>query len=167
MKRIEQGLEAVIFGLRWIMAPVYLALMAVLVLIAIRFALELAGAVAGIWAMTTDAVVMLTLTLIDLTLAANLLVIVVMAGYENFVSRLGVEGHEDRPAWLGHVDFGALKLKLVASIVAISGIHLLKTFLEIHDLPREEVVLQLLLHLGFCVTGVLLAWMDRLSDKAH
>jgi uncharacterized protein (TIGR00645 family) len=165
--RIERGLESAIFGLRWIMAPVYLGLMAVLALLAIRFGQEIVGAVGSFSDMTTDDVVMLVLTLIDLTLAANLLVIVVMSGYENFVSRLGVEGHEDRPEWLGHVDFGALKLKLVASIVAISGIHLLKTFLEIHDTPRDEVLLQLAVHLGFCVTGVLLAWMDRLSHKAH
>lgn len=166
-RRIEQHLETAIFGLRWIMAPVYLGLMAVLVLLALRFGQEVATAVSRFAGMTTDNVVMLVVTLIDLTLAANLLVIVVMSGYENFVSRLGVEGHEDRPEWLGHVDFGQLKLKLVASIVAIPGIHLLKTFLEIHDTPRDEVLLQLELHLGFCVTGVLMAWMDRLSETAH
>lgn len=166
-RNIERGLEAAIFGMRWIMAPVYLALMAVLLLLAWRFFQEFVAAIGAVPGMSVDDLVMLVLTLIDMTLAANLLVIVVMSGYENFVSRLDVEGHEDRPQWLGHVDFGALKLKLVASIVAISGIHLLKTFLHIHDTPREEVLLQLLVHLGFCLTGVLLAWMDRLSDGAR
>ncbi|WP_207540571.1 TIGR00645 family protein [Sabulicella rubraurantiaca] len=163
-KRIERVVESAIFGMRWVMAPVYLALMAVLLLLAYRFFLELISAVGRVPGMGIDDLVILILTLIDLTLAANLLVIVVMSGYENFVSRLEVEGHEDRPQWLGHVDFSALKLKLIASIVAISGIHLLKTFLAIHETPREEVLLQLLVHLGFCITGVLLAWMDRLSD---
>ena len=150
--------------MRWIMAPVCLALMAVLLLLGHRFFQELVSAVPTVPAMGIDDLVMLVLTLIDLTLAANLLVIIVMSGYENFVSRLRVEGHEDGPQWLGHIDFGALKLKLIASIVAIAGIHLLKTFLAIHDTPREEVLLQPLVHLGFCFTGVLLAWMDRLSD---
>lgn len=163
-RHFERGVESAIFGMRWIMAPVYLALMAVLVLLAYRFFQELVAAVPRVPSMSIDDIVMLILTLIDMTLAANLLVIVVMSGYENFVSRLEVEGHDDRPQWLGHVDFGALKLKLIASIVAISGIHLLKTFLAIHEKSREEVLLQLLVHLGFCLTGVLLAWMDRLSE---
>jgi uncharacterized protein (TIGR00645 family) len=166
-RQVERGVESAIFGMRWIMAPVYLALLGVLLLLAFRFFQELVGAVLAVSTMSLDTLIMLVLTLIDLTLAANLLVIVVMSGYENFVSRLEVEGHEDRPQWLGYVDFGALKLKLIASIVAISGIHLLKTFLSIHDTPREEVLLQLAVHLGFCLTGVLLAWMDRLSGQGH
>ncbi|WP_457486795.1 TIGR00645 family protein [Teichococcus aerofrigidensis] len=166
-RAVERRIEAALFGMRWIMAPVYLALMAVLLLIAARFAVEFWTGLTAIGGMKTDDLVMLVLTLIDLTLAANLLVIVVMAGYENFVSRLEVAEHEDRPQWLGHVDFSALKLKLIASIVAISGIHLLKTFLDIHNQPMQDVLLQLAVHLGFCLTGVLLAWMDRLSGEGH
>jgi uncharacterized protein (TIGR00645 family) len=113
---------------------------------------------------------MLALSLIDLSLAANLVLIVMFSGYENFVSKFDVGDHEDRPDWMGTVDFSALKLKLVASIVAISGIALLKSFLDLgaedKDLtPSDEKSLmwQVIVHLTFVISGVLLAFMDWLT----
>ena len=107
------------------------------------------------------------LTLIDLSLAGNLLLIVIFSGYENFVSKMAVGEHEDKPAWMGKVDFGGLKLKLVASIVAISAIQLLKTFMDIRHVNEQEAFWQVVVHLTFVVSGVLLAAMDWIAGKAR
>jgi uncharacterized protein (TIGR00645 family) len=126
--------------------------------------------------MDPEKAILLALTLIDLSLAANLVLIVIFAGYENFVSKIDVGNHEDRPEWMGTVDFSGLKLKLIASIVAISGIALLKAFLELgeHATPfdanaEKTLMWQVLVHLTFVVSGVLLAFMDWLSghQKGH
>jgi uncharacterized membrane protein YqhA len=93
----------------------------------------------------------------------NLALMVAFVGYENFVSKLQTGDSEDRPAWMEHVDFSGLKLKLLSSIVAISAIHLLRTFLDISELPKEDVAWQLATHLGFVVSELMLACMDRLS----
>ena len=104
------------------------------------------------------------LALIDLSLAANLLLIVIFSGYENFVSRMDLHDHEDRPNWQGEVDFSGLKLKLVASIVAISGIHLLKVFMDVGKYAPEHIRWMVVIHLVFVVSGVLLAAMDWISN---
>jgi uncharacterized protein (TIGR00645 family) len=89
---------------------------------------------------------------------------VAFVGYENFVSKMHAhENHADRPSWMGHVDFSGLKLKLLSSIVAISAIHLLRTFLDVSQLNKEDVLWQVVIHLAFVVSGVLLAMMDKLS----
>jgi uncharacterized protein (TIGR00645 family) len=110
--------------------------------------------------------------LIDLTLAANLIVIVMFAGYENFVSKFDIDDGGDRPGWMGTVDFAGLKMKLIASIVAISGIHLLKVFMEIGSSVEEarfgetELFWFVVIHLTFVISGLLLAAMDYLSARA-
>ena len=115
--------------------------------------------------------ILVVLTLIDLTLAANLLLIVLFSGYENFVSKLDIDDGDDRPDWMGKVDFCGLKMKLIASIVAISGIHLLKRFMEIGDsarIPRSarpSCYWLVVIHLTFVVSGVLLALMDWLTAR--
>jgi uncharacterized protein (TIGR00645 family) len=111
-------------------------------------------------------VILLALSLIDMSLAANLLLTVIFAGYENFVSQIdAAKNDEDRPVWMGTVDFSGLKLKLIASIVAISGIHLLKSFMNIGQKPLDERNLMwlVIIHMTFVASGVLLAFMDRLS----
>ncbi len=107
--------------------------------------------------------------LVDLSLVGNLLLMVVFAGYENFVSKIDVKDHEDRPEWMGKLDFSGLKIKLIASIVAISGIELLKSFVEINSISDRELMWKVGIHLTFVVSGVLLAWMDKIaaSVKHH
>jgi uncharacterized protein (TIGR00645 family) len=114
-----------------------------------------------------EAGILMALSLIDLSLAGNLLIIVIFSGYENFVSRIETDGHEDRPDWMGTVDFAGLKMKLIASIVAISAIALLKTFLELGDHPIDPAMLfwQVTIHLTFVASGVLLAVMDAISAR--
>ena len=163
MKRIEAAIEAVLFAGRWLMAPIYLGLLCVVAAIAVKFFQELVHTLPGLMAMTEHELVPFVLSLVDLALLGNLTLMIIYVGYENFVSKLHTDDHEDRPPWMAHVDFSGLKLKLLGSIVAISAIHLLQTFMNIGQVSKEDVGWQLAIHLGFVVSGVLLAVMDRLS----
>lgn len=107
------------------------------------------------------------LTLVDVALVANLLLIIVFAGYENFVSKINTGDSEDRPDWMGHVSFSDLKIKVIGSIVAISGIELLKAFVDVDAYTNEQLAWKVGLHMAFVVSGVLFAIMDRLSSKNH
>ncbi|MDX5357138.1 MAG: TIGR00645 family protein [Rhodobacterales bacterium] len=163
--RFEQGL----FSSRWLMAPMYLGLVVSLGMLTIVFVKELAYYAAKTFTMTADQAILAILTLIDLSLAANLLLIVLFSGYENFVSKLDLGDQRDRPSWMGKVDFAGLKLKLIASIVAISGIHLLKVFMEIGKgaaaTDPEKLKWMVIIHLTFVLSGVLLAAMDWLTSR--
>ncbi len=147
------------------MAPMYLGLVLGLVLLLISFGREILYLIEKIPTLTQNDAILGVLTLIDLSLAANLLIIVILSGYENFVSRLEIGDHKDVPAWFGSVDFSELKMKLVASIVAISGIHLLKVFMDVQKITRDEIMLMVMIHLVFVVSGVLLAFMDWIAAK--
>lgn len=131
MKRLEHGLELLIFNSRWLLAPIYVGLVLSILLLLLKFVQELVHVVGGMFKASEGDVILAVLTLVDLSLVANLLLIVLFSGYENFVSKIHTEAHEDRPEWMGKVDFSGLKLKLVASIVAISGIELLKALVNI------------------------------------
>jgi len=158
--RFEQGL----FASRWLMAPMYLGLVVSLAMMAVLFVKELAYYVPKTLTMTADQGILAVLTLIDLSLAANLLLIVLF-------SKLDISDSEDRPDWMGKVDFSGLKMKLIASIVAISGIHLLKVFMSLgktgsaYSVTMETLQWMVVIHLTFVVSGVLLALMDWLSAK--
>lgn len=168
---LESRFESVLFASRWLMAPMYLGLVAALGMLLVIFVRDLAYYAPQVLTMTADRVILVVLTLIDLTLAANLLVIVMFSGYENFVSKLDLRDESDRPAWMGKVDFSGLKMKLIASIVAISAIHLLKRFMEIGDSVADarfgetELFWLTLIHVTFVVSGLLMAAMDWLVSK--
>jgi uncharacterized protein (TIGR00645 family) len=169
---IEQRFEQTLFASRWLMAPMYLGLSVALLMLVVVFLRQLAYYAAQIMTMSTETAILAALTLIDLTLAANLLLIVLLSGYENFVSKFDIDDGGDRPDWMGTVDFGGLKMKLIASIVAISGIHLLKRFMEIGDSVADakfgetELYWFVVIHLTFVVSGVLMALMDWLSSRS-
>ena len=160
---LEQGLEKLLFASRWLMAPFYFGLVLALVGLMVVFVHDIIEAVPGLIEVGESNVVVMVLTLIDLSLAANLLLMVIFSGYENFVSKMDVADHPDRPSWMGKVDFGGLKLKLIASIVAISGIHLLKAFMNLSQTSRDELMWLVIIHMTFVISGVLLACMDRLE----
>ncbi len=166
---VERGLERTLFASRWLMAPMYLGLGVALAMLVIVFLRELAYYAPQVFTMDADRSILAVLTLIDLTLAANLLLIVLFSGYESFVSKLDIGETSDRPEWMGTVDFGGLKLKLIASIVAISGIHLLKRFMEIgkggEAFGEFELRWLVIIHLVFVVSGVLMAAMDWMAAK--
>lgn len=167
LRSVERWVERLLFAGRWCMAPIYVGLLLILAVIAVKFVEELVLTLPSVLSMEERDLVLLVLGLIDLALLGSLTLMVAFAGYENFVSKMhSVADHEDRPDWMGHVDFSGLKLKLISSIVAISAIHLLRTFLNVSALPKEDVGWQLAIHLGFVVSGVLLALMDRLGAAA-
>ena len=166
--RFEQGL----FASRWLMAPMYLGLAITLGMLTVIFVKELVYYLPQVLDLTAEKMILVALTLIDLTLAANLLLIVMFSGYESFVSKFDIDVGDDKPGWMGKVDFGGLKMKLIASIVAISGIHLLKRFMEISDLDtattygETELFWLVTIHLTFVVSGVLMALMDWLQSRS-
>ena len=170
---VEQGFERMLFASRWLMAPMYLGLAVALGMLTIIFLKEMIYYIPQILDMSADKMILVALTLIDLTLAANLLLIVMFSGYESFVSKFDFDVGHDKPGWMGKVDFGGLKMKLIASIVAISGIHLLKRFMEISDIDsaktfgETELYWLVVIHLTFVASGVLMAAMDWLQAKSY
>jgi uncharacterized protein (TIGR00645 family) len=165
----ERWLESILFASRWLMAPFYLGLVLALAALLVVFVGEFASDLSRIMEMTSESAILMGLSLIDLSLAGNLMLIVIFSGYENFVSKLETGDREDRPVWMGTVDFSGLKLKLISSIVAISAIALLRSFMRIGDGPLDEVALKwrVIVHLTFVTSGVLLASMDLLSSRSR
>jgi uncharacterized protein (TIGR00645 family) len=169
---LEQRFEQTLFMSRWLMAPMYLGLVAALVMLLVIFLRQTVYYLGQMMTMTVESGILAVLTLIDLTLAANLLLIVLFSGYENFVSKFDIEDGGDRPGWMGTVDFSGLKMKLIASIVAISGVHLLKVFMEIGDSVADarfgetELRWFVIIHITFIISGLLMAAMDWLTASA-
>jgi uncharacterized protein (TIGR00645 family) len=164
MKPLENGLERTIFASRWLLAPFFVGLIVAIVVLLVKFAKELIHLIDGIWSSAEYEAVMSILTLVDTALIASLLLIIIFSGYENFVSKIGVGVHEDRPAWMGKVGFSDLKMKLIGSIVAISAVELLKAFLTSTDYTNEQLLWKVVIHLTFVVSGVLFAISDRISE---
>ncbi|SIN78240.1 TIGR00645 family protein [Vannielia litorea] len=169
---LERSIERGLFNARWLMAPMYLGLSLCLAMLTFIFLRELIYYAPQVLTMSADKSILVVLTLIDLSLAGNLLLIVLFSGYENFVSKLDIGDPEDRPAWMGTVDFSGLKMKLIGSIVAISAIHLLKRFMEIGRdeadaiYGEQELFWLVVIHLTFVTSGVLMALMDWLTARA-
>ena len=163
---MERSLERLIFASRWLMAPFYVGLVVALAMLLVKFVQELLHYVPGVLSMKESDLVLAVLALVDLTLAGSLVLMVIFSGYENFVSKIETDDHADRPEWMGTLDFSALKLKLVASIVAISAIHLLKAFMNVSAVNKDDIFWLVVVHMAFVVSGVLLALMDWISEKA-
>jgi uncharacterized protein (TIGR00645 family) len=163
MKKLEHILEAFIFGSRWLLAPLYLGLVLVLALLMVKFIKEFIGFVPLVFTGDGGDVIIGVLTLIDVVMVANLIIIIVFAGYENFVSRFDAGNHEDWPDWMGHVGFSELKMKLIGSIVAISGIELLKAFMHVEHLSNQQLAWKVGIHMTFVLSGLLFAIMDRVA----
>ena len=159
---VELAIERGLFFSRWLMAPMYIGLVGGLLLLMYSFFAELIHLFASLTSLTQNDIILGILSLIDLSLAGNLLLIVIFSGYENFVSKINTGGHEDQFEWKGTVDFSTLKLKLIASIVAISGIHLLKVFMDPGKMNETQIKWMVIIHVVFVFSGVLLALMDRI-----
>ena len=163
----ESLLEKAIFASRWILAPFYLGLALALFVLLIKFVFELAHIAMHAFDATELQVILGLLALVDLTLTGSLIVIVIFSGYENFVSKINHSGHKDWPEWMGTIDFTALKLKLLSSIVAISAIQLLKQFMSVSTVSDRDLFWLVVIHVVFVVSSVLLALSDRLSGSDH
>ncbi len=167
--RIEQGFEMMVFASRWIQAPLYVGLIVAELLYAYKFLTELWEMVYHLSTLSETVFMLGILSLIDITMVANLLTMVVIGGYATFVSKLDLEGHRDRPDWLSHVDPGTIKVKLAASLIGISSIHLLKAFVNVNNVPVEHIKWQILIHMTFLGSAILLAYTDKLMqrDRKH
>ncbi len=172
MKRIELFLEHFMFGSRWLLVPFYIGLIAGIALLLVKFGKAFLTLIPSVFGGDGGAALLGILTLVDITLVANLLLIIIFAGYENFVSKIDTGDNEDRPDWMGHVGFSDLKLKLIGSIVAISGIELLKYFINVKEVLAEPNGNQQLawlvgIHLTLVFSGVMFALMDRIAGGSH
>ena len=164
-EKLEDRFETALFASRWFMAPFYVGLVIALIVLLITFGKEVRVETTRIGSLEENSVIVWLLTLIDMSLAANLTLMVIFAGYENFVSKLDLGGHPDKPVWMGKVDFSNMKLKLVASIIAISVIHLLRAFMSIEAIDKSQLEWQIVLHGMFLASGLLLAAMDWLGER--
>jgi uncharacterized protein (TIGR00645 family) len=163
---IERVVEYLVFTSRWLLVPLYLGLALLLPVFAAKFYEEMFHLLQVVWSAQEADFVLATLSLIDMVLVANLLVMVVISGYETFVSRIDIaQGDEDRPTWLGKLDAGTLKVKVAASIVAISSIHLLKAFMNAGQHTNDKLMWLVIIHLTFVVSALLLAYIDRVAFK--
>lgn len=170
----EEHFERGLFASRWMLAPMYFGLVISLFMLTIIFGREMLYYLPQIFSMSSDKAILVALTLIDLTLAGNLLLIVIFSGYENFVSKLDLDDDKDKPDWMGTVDYSGLKMKLIASIVAISAIHMLKRFMEIgtedgmafEAAGTNNLMWLVIIHMSFVLSGVILASMDWISANA-
>jgi len=167
MKIIEQFLERFILLSRWLLVPIYLALIAVLVLFTIKAFQELVHLFAVIMTASEVELVLAALALIDMVLVANLLVMVILSSYETFVSNLDVTEDQEKPTWLGKVDAATLKVKLAVAIVAISSIHLLKAFMNTDGQDSERLFWLVITHLTFVISAFLMAVIDRVAFAQH
>ncbi|MEY4293635.1 MAG: hypothetical protein RIR29_285 [Actinomycetota bacterium] len=170
MKKFQHFLEVFIFSARWLLAPLYIGLVAALGLLVYRYAKEFLDLVIHIDASDSHTFTLDLLGLLDLVLLGNLILIVLFAGYENFVSKIEVAHNSvDRPHWMGTIDFSGLKIKLIGSLVALSVIELLKDFIELSTHPENEVgqgvIWRIIIHLTFVVSGVLFSVMDWIADN--
>jgi uncharacterized protein (TIGR00645 family) len=184
--RLRHTFSSYIFLSRWLQAPLYFGLIIAQAVYVYRFLLELWHLIAfALLGHTPPAsvphdpqdvidpatVVMLSvLGLIDVVMIANLLIMVIVGGYETFVSRLNLQGHPDQPEWLSHVNAGILKVKLATALIGISSIHLLKTFINAEKHSDKMITWQVVIHITFVASAIALAWIDRLTfrpDKTH
>lgn len=161
---IEQQFERFLFMSRWLAAPFYFGLVLALVVLLIVFVKKLVVFIGSSTMVNEDQVIVGVLSLIDLTLAAGLVLIVIFSGYENFVSKIDASDHPDWPDWMGKVDFTGLKLKLLSSIVAISAIQVLKAFMDVGKYSDRDLIWLVVIHGVFVISGILLALTDRIAE---
>jgi uncharacterized protein (TIGR00645 family) len=163
---IESYVERILFGGRWLLAPLYVGLLLSLIPILYRFFIEFIHLMQDIAVLEMKDITLKVLELLDVVLLGNLIIIVIFAGYENFVSRINVATNSvDRPHWMGRVDYSGLKIKLIGSLVAISVIELLKDFMMEGDYDDKRQMWRIVIHLTFVISGVLFAVMDLIADK--
>lgn len=167
MKTVENVFEHLLFSSRWLLAPVYLGLVGALVALLFKFCKQVWGIFSQLNTASDSEIIIGVLSMVDVALVMSLLIIIIFSSYENFVSKMDdLHDHDDRPEWMGHIGFSDLKIKLIGSIVAISGIELLKAFMNVDNLTDRHMAWMVGIHMTFVLSGVLYAVMDRLSGHA-
>lgn len=167
-------LPYLIFGSRWLQLPLYVGLIFAQGVYVFLFLKELLHLILHSWEFTEQQIMLVVLGLIDVVMISNLLVMVIVGGYETFVSRLRLEGHPDNPEWLSHVNSGILKVKLAMAIIGISSIHLLRTFIEAGAIgtptgrvSEQGVMWQTIIHMTFILSAIGIGWVDRMTNQRH
>ncbi|NTW58263.1 MAG: TIGR00645 family protein [Nitrospirae bacterium] len=164
MKKTEAFFETLMFKSRWLLAPFFFGLIVAIVALLAKFGKQLVTLLLAIFGAGEHDIILSALTLIDTALIASLLLIIALGGYENFVSKIGVGDHEDRPAWMGKVGFSDLKIKLMGAMVAISAVELLKAFINVDTMSNTALAWRAGIHIVFVVSGVLFAVTDRIAE---
>lgn len=163
---MERLIEKMIYRSRWVLAPIYLGLSIAVVALGAKFFEEIFHLIFGIFTLTEAEMILKILSLVDLAMVGGLLIMVMMSGYENFVSRLDVEEGEEKLGWLGTMDSSSLKAKIAASIVAISSIHLLKIFMGIENIQNmEHIMWYVIVHMTFVLSAFLMGYLDIKMKK--
>lgn len=165
-------LSTILFGSRWLQMPLYLGLIVAQAVYVYLFWVELSHLVIETPHLNEEKIMLIVLGLIDVVMISNLLIMVIVGGYETFVSRLGLEGHPDEPDWLSHVNANVLKVKLATAIIGISSIHLLKTFINAPNLDEKTLLWQVVIHMSFVLSAIGIAIIDKLmanpaADHPH
>ena len=163
-------MSTILFGSRWLQLPLYLGLIVAQAVYVFHFMVELTHLVAKVPHLGEADIMLIVLGLIDVVMISNLLIMVIVGGYETFVSRLNLKGHPDEPDWLSHVNANLLKVKLATAIIGISSIHLLKTFINAPNLDDKTLLWQTVIHMAFVISAVSIAWIDRIMshyDNKH
>src|SRR6478752_7565168 len=175
MKPLEYAIESVVFASRWLQAPLYLGLIVGSALYCYKFVMQLGHMCHSINDMSEEQLMLGILGLVDMSMVANLVYMVVVGGYTMFVSKIDIADHADRPEWLEQTNANTLKIKLASSLVGVSGIHLLKSFIEIgetsHEHPNQEIpaliFCQIIIHVTFLGTSLALSIAERLLHPPH
>lgn len=158
---MERFLEKAMYASRWLLAPIYFGLSLGLLALSLKFFQEIVHVLPNIFNLPEADLVLVLLSLIDLSLVGGLLVMVMISGYENFVSQLDIDENQEKLSWLGKMDSGSLKLKVAASIVAISSIHLLRMFMEAQKIPNDKLLWYVIIHMTFVVSAVAMGYMEK------
>ncbi|MDP2784955.1 MAG: TIGR00645 family protein [Sulfurimicrobium sp.] len=163
---ILKMMAKVVFASRWLQAPLYLGLIIAQAVYVYHFGVELLHLVQHTKTVTETEIMLVVLGLIDVVMIANLLLMVIVGGYETFVSRLYLEGNPDQPEWLEHVNAGTMKVKLSMALIGISSIHLLKTFIEAPNLSQQTMMWQVIIHMTFVLSAMAMAYTNRLMEAS-
>src|SRR3990167_6744536 len=161
---MERFIENTMYASRWLLAPIYLGLSLGLLVLALKFFQEIIHVVPNIFSMLESEVILLLLSLIDMALVGGLLVMVMISGYENFVSQLDIDDGKEKLSWLGKMDSSSLKMKVAASIVAISSIHLLKVFMDAKNIEPEHLKWYVIIHMTFVVSAFAMRSEEHTSE---
>ncbi len=162
---MERTLENLLYASRWLLAPIYLGLSLALLALGIKFFQEIVHILPGIFALGEAELVLKVLSLVDIALVGGLIVMVMLSGYENFVSAIDIKDDAEKLNWLGKLDAGSLKQKVAASIVAISSIHLLKKFMDAGQIENDKLMWYVIIHITFVLSAMGMAFVDRMNPK--
>ncbi|QKE64512.1 TIGR00645 family protein [Aquipseudomonas campi] len=164
---MERFIENAMYASRWLLAPIYFGLSLGLLVLALKFFQEVFHIIPNVFSMAEADLILVILSLIDMALVGGLLVMVMISGYENFVSQLDIDDGKEKLSWLGKMDSGSLKMKVAASIVAISSIHLLKVFMNAENIEPIYLKWYVIIHMAFVVSAFAMGYLDKLTKHVH